>query len=569
MHAHDDETDLDVLRTRLAEAQDILDAIRTGQVDAILVDSEKGDQIYTLSTAERPYRVMIERMQEGAVTLSPEGGILYCNRYFAELVGQPQEQVIGRSMADFVTDPTVQLQPLLGGLSARGELELVSHTSADPIPAIMSTTQLTTDGVVNYCAIVADLRTQKYYERLRETDRRLRDADRKKDQFLAMLGHELRNPLAPILHAVEILQAEMKSLHSERLEWAIGVIRRQAGQMNRIIDDLLDIGRIARGQVEIYKHRVDLTQVLNAAVEAVRPALEARGHRLQTRAPKEPLFVTGDANRLAQVATNLLSNAIKYTPAGGDIALELERQGVQAVLRVRDNGIGIVPELLPRIFDLFVQGSQEHESGGGLGLGLNFVHQLVQLHGGKVDAYSAGPGAGSEFTVHLPAAAYSAAAPAPAPSSSTCDPKPQAGSHRVLVVDDNVDAADSLARLLMAYGFEVAVAYDGTQCFKTAADFRPEVVCLDLGLPGLDGFEVGKKLRADYGEELLVIAVTGHSRSLDLDRALDLGFDHCLVKPVDMGVLVQLFPWDTTPAELSQHPSKPQTISETRDSLAR
>ena len=567
MHAHDDETDLDVLRTRLAEAQDVLDAIRTGQVDAILVDGEKGDQVYTLSTAERPYRVMIERMQEGAVTLSSEGGILYCNRYFAELVGQTQEQVIGRSMADFVTDPKAQLQPLLGGLSARGELELISEASADPIPAIMSTTQLTTDGVVNYCAIVADLRTQKYYERLREIDRRLRDADRKKDEFLAMLGHELRNPLAPILHAVEILQVEMKALGSERLEWAIGVIRRQAGQMNRIIDDLLDIGRIARGQVEIYKNRVDLAQVLSAAIEAVRPALEARGHLLQTHMPNEPLFVTGDANRLAQVVTNLLSNAIKYTPAGGDIALELEHQGSQAILRVRDNGVGIAPELLPRIFDLFVQGAQEQESGGGLGLGLNFVHQLVQLHGGKVDAYSAGPGAGSEFTVRLPAVAYNATQPTPGPSAG--EPKAQAVGHRVLVVDDNLDAADSLARLLTAYGFEVAVAYDGTECFKTAADFRPQVVCLDLGLPGLDGFEVGKKLRADYGGDLLLIAITGHSRSFDLDRALELGFDHCLVKPVDMGALVQLFPWDTTLPEKSQRPLQRQTTGGAQDSLAR
>jgi PAS domain S-box-containing protein len=313
----------------------------------------------------------------------------------------------------------------------------------------------------------------------------LKEADRKKDEFLAMLAHELRNPLAPIRNAVYILRG--KGLPVPELQWAAEVIDRQVHQMTRLVDDLLDVSRITRGKVELRKEPVELANVVTSAVESSRPLIEKGGHELSVTIPSEPVHLEADPTRLAQVFLNLLNNAAKYTDRGGRISLSAHLEGSgQVVVRVRDNGIGIPREMLPRVFELFAQVDRSMErSEGGLGIGLTLVQRLVEMHGGAVEARSDGPGTGSEFIVRLPVAAHIAAAGPAAGAGQGGAPAPR----RILIVDDNRDAADSLGMLLRLMGNEIHTAHDGLQAVEAAASFRPEVVLLDIGLPKLNGYE--------------------------------------------------------------------------------
>src|SRR6185503_11899633 len=298
----------------------------------------------------------------------------------------------------------------------------------------------------------------------------LREADRRKDEFLAILAHELRNPLAPLRNAVEILRA--KGPPVPELQWARSVIDRQAQQMGRLVDDLLDVSRISRGRIELRRGRVALSTIVGTVLEASRPTIEKWGHQLTVVLPAEPLFVEVDVVRIGQVLLNLLDNACKYTDRGGHISLTVEQGDQRAVIRVRDNGIGIPAEMLASVFEMFTQVDRSLERAqGGLGIGLTLVHRLVALHGGSVEAHSAGPGQGSEFVVRLPLASPPAASAEPA-----ADEARPLRSRRVLVVDDNRDSADSLALLLEMVGEEVAVAYDGEAALQTAETFQPEVV---------------------------------------------------------------------------------------------
>jgi PAS domain S-box-containing protein len=366
----------------------------------------------------------------------------------------------------------------------------------------------------------------------------LKESDRRKDEFLAMLAHELRNPLAPIRNAVQVLRVKGSAL--PELQWARDVIDRQVQQMTRLIDDLLDVSRITRGKIELRKEQVELAAVVSSAVEASRPLIEKWGHQLIVMIPEEPVYLDADLTRLSQALSNLLNNAAKYTDKGGRIWLTAERQNDQVLVRVRDTGIGIPTEMLPRIFEMFKQVDRSLErSEGGLGIGLTLVQRLVEMHGGTVDAHSPGLGQGSEFVLRLPLVleAKRQSLQSVPDRSNSATPV----SCRILVVDDNQDSVDSIAILLRAMGNEVHTAHDGLEAVAAVAEFQPDVVLLDLGLPKLNGFDAARSIREQPGgRERVLIALTGWGQEEDRRRSKEAGFDHHLTKPIDFDVLREL-----------------------------
>jgi PAS domain S-box-containing protein len=366
--------------------------------------------------------------------------------------------------------------------------------------------------------------------------RELQQVDRMKDEFLAMLAHELRNPLAPIRNALELIQLEDPPPPPGARE-NLEIIDRQVTHLVRLVGDLLDISRISQGKIVLQKEPLDVADVVTRALETSQPLFTARQHSLRVEMPQGPLPVEGDLVRLVQVLANLLNNAAKYTPEGGRIELLVERADGQAVLRVRDNGMGIPREILPRLFDLFTQSDRTLDrSEGGLGIGLTLVRRLAEMHGGTVEATSEGQGKGSEFIVRLPLAKAPAKAPAAAPAAPA-----QAQRRRVLAVDDNHDSAKTMTRLLQALGHEVRTAHDGAGALREAEAFAPEIVLLDIGLPGMDGFEVARRLRASRSfDDTVLIALTGYGSPEDRAQSREAGFNAHLVKPVDLEALKQL-----------------------------
>ena len=370
---------------------------------------------------------------------------------------------------------------------------------------------------------------------LKELEEELRLQHRRKDEFLAMLGHELRNPLAAIVHAVELLW----SSDPEENDQARRVIRRQSKSMSRLIDELLDISRISRGQITLERGRVPLAEVVHAGVNVWRHLVSQKRQNLTVQAPKSPLWIDGDATRLTQVFANLLHNAAKFTPEGGTIAIEISRDEDSAIVTVRDDGEGMTPEVLAHAFELFVQGPPSLDrQQGGLGLGLTLVRRLVEMHGGSVEAKSAGAGRGSEMCVRLPLAEpYEAAAVATPPAESEA-PAPR---RRVLVVEDNADAREMLAILLKRAGHDVRTAGDGAAAIAAAESFLPEIVLLDVGLPGVDGYDVARQLRSSPRTAgALLVALTGYGQEEDRQRALAAGFDHHLLKPAEPAAVLEL-----------------------------
>jgi signal transduction histidine kinase/DNA-binding response OmpR family regulator len=359
-------------------------------------------------------------------------------------------------------------------------------------------------------------------------------ADRQKNEFLSMLAHELRNPLAPIQYAAEVLR--LRGPEQAELRWAREVIDRQVKHLVRLVDDLLDVSRITRGKIRLQPQPLDLAEVVAHAVEAGRPAVEAAQHRLEVAVPSDPVWVNGDAARLTQVLTNLLNNAAKYTDPGGRITLTLAREGGEAVLRVRDSGVGIPADMLSKVFDLFTQVDRSLDrSQGGLGIGLTLVHRLVQMHGGTVEAHSDGPGTGSEFVARLPALPGPPGGPDPGDGARD---RPPARAPSVLLVEDNRDGAESLASLLRMAGHQVRVTHDGPTAVEAAAEASPDVVVLDIGLPGFDGYEVARRLRdLPNTRGAVLVAMTGYGGEDDYRRSREAGFDHHLVKPVEFGAL--------------------------------
>jgi signal transduction histidine kinase len=363
----------------------------------------------------------------------------------------------------------------------------------------------------------------------------LKDADRAKDEFLAILAHELRNPLAPIRNAVEIMRR--RPLEDPQLVWARDLVERQLGHLAHLVDDLLDVSRITRGAITLAREPVLVQTVLTRALETIQPMIERHTHELLIDMGEPQLEVEGDLVRLTQALSNLLNNAVKYTEAGGRIKVTVSREENFVAIRVQDSGVGISPELLPRLFNLFTQAATTSDRAqGGLGIGLALVRKLVEMHGGTVAAHSEGEKRGSEFVVRLPLLAQSARRRWPAAAAAEGRDRPT--PRRILVVDDNADSLESLAMLLRCEGHEVYTAADGLEALARAALCRPEIALLDIGMPKLDGVQVGRRIRAEpWGRAMTLIALTGWGQEMDRKRTQAAGFDAHLIKPLDMDAL--------------------------------
>jgi signal transduction histidine kinase/ActR/RegA family two-component response regulator len=377
----------------------------------------------------------------------------------------------------------------------------------------------------------------------------LREADRRKDEFLAMLAHELRNPLAPIRNSLHILRLLVRN--DPTADSAGEMMERQVGHMVRLVDDLMEVSRITRGSIELRKERLEAAAIVRSAVETSRPVIDGARHELVIAVPSDPVTLEGDHVRLTQVISNLLNNAAKYTEAGGRIWLTIRREGGDALISVKDTGIGIPDDILPHVFDPFVQGARTTpHTQGGLGIGLTLVKRLVEMHGGSVEARSDGAGRGSEFVVRLPLVEQPPAVDASGRSGRSSAVLTQ---RRVLVVDDNRDAAESMRLLLELLGAEVRVAYDGQDALELLESYQPAVVLLDIGMPGMDGHEVARRIRQrpQLGNVTL-IALTGWGQDEDRRRSELAGFDHHLIKPADVRTLESLLDSLDEPAGASR-----------------
>jgi PAS domain S-box-containing protein len=651
------------IEERLREAEETLEAIRSGDVDALVVQGPAGDQVFTLKGADHRYRQLVETMNEGALMLARDRTIVYANARFATLVRVPHERLLGSIFDTYVARSSQSMVDALLGVRAEGaakaEIEIVAADGA-LVPVYLSATASWDEDHQLTCVIATDLSEQKRNqamvaderltagivdqaaegivvcdldgrvirashaaqrvtgtnpllrpfeeafplqsvddpraarsvlelalsgttttgrevgllledrepvvlllsagpvlgsdgeplgcvisfvdvteakraaeERLRLLDRanaarlEAEAANRAKDEFLAMLGHELRNPLAPILTAIEM----MKKRSDDGSLRERDVIERQVKHVVMLVNDLLDVSRIAQGKVDLHRKPVHIADVIAKAIEACSPILEERGHRLAIDV--EPaLYVDGDEARLCQVIANLVTNAAKYTERHGQVAVEASRVGSEILIVVRDDGMGIAPELVPTLFDRFVQGARTIDrSEGGLGLGLSIVRSLVVLHGGSVVARSAGIGRGSEFELRFPAIE--------APPQQAAAPRaeePEAGSgKKVLIVDDNTDAAEMLAEALAAMGHETRVAFDGPSGLDVAAGFAPDIAFLDIGLPAMDGYELARKMRHELAApSLRLVALTGYGQDSDRQRSAEAGFDFHMVKPINL-----------------------------------
>ncbi|HEU0202386.1 MAG TPA: PAS domain-containing protein [Burkholderiaceae bacterium] len=443
----------------------------------------------------------------------------------------PTEWPIARALRGVTVDPGVEF-------SFRREdgEELWMIVSAVPFRSDDGT-------VIGAISVMQDISERKRGETaLRQSEERLRDADRRKDEFLATLAHELRNPLAPLVTSLEII----KRADNDRalLARARGAMERQISHMVRLIDDLLDVSRIASNKLELRKERIDLAALAREAADARRPLIDAAGHQLSITLPAEPIHVQADPVRITQVIGNLLSNATKFTRRGGRLSLIVERESGHAVIRVADTGIGIPPDKLGDVFELFTQIDRSLERGqSGLGIGLTLVKRLVEMHGGSVSAHSEGSGRGSEFVVHLPLAVAqpTAASPAEAAGASAAALAPvPADLHRILVADDNVDGAQSLAALLKLDGHEVVTAHDGVEALDKATMLKPDLILLDIGMPKMNGYEVCRTVRKQpWGADVLIVALSGWGQSDDLRKSQEAGFNGHLVKPVDHDALLK------------------------------
>jgi PAS domain S-box-containing protein len=484
---------------------------------------------------ELEQRVAILQSTSAVVyVIDAQGRFGHVNRRFEEVFGLALEAVRGKTAYDLFP------RDLAETFEVNNRMVLSENRSIEFEEAVMST-----GGLRHYTSIKAPIRDAMGVPRgivavstditeRKHLEEALRDADRRKDEFLAVLAHELRNPLAPIRNVLQILR--LRAPEDPELLWARDVIGRQVDQLTRLVDDLLDVSRISRGKIKLQIAPVDLGTVLAGAVETSRPLIDARLHRLALQLPERPVWVQGDLVRLTQVVANLLNNAAKYQEVGGYVEATLVREGGEAVIRVKDQGIGIDPDLLPAVFDMFAQ--VERPTGAaqdGLGIGLSLARSLVEMHGGTIHAVS-GAG-GSEFVVRIPCMPAEPPLKRPAPDPAPSEPTPR---FQVLVVDDNADAAESLATLLRHAGHEVSVAHDGPTALSIASRDRPRVVLLDIGLPGMDGYEVCRELRRTGHENALIVALTGYGQEEDRQRSRRAGFDGHLVKPGDPGELIKM-----------------------------
>jgi signal transduction histidine kinase len=439
------------------------------------------------------------------------------NRNATALLNLPREQVIGRRMSELVPDRAAKGSEQCKHVLATGEIVRYESRFADR-DLVVTLFAAGKDCVISSVQDVTEQR--RLQAALEETDRR-------KDEFLAMLAHELRNPVAPIATAAELLS---RLVTPENQQTLVGIIQRQAVHLGRLLDDLLDVARITQGRIELKREVVDVGACIQLAIETAEPLIRSKGHRLTVTQTLGAIYVSVDKVRLAQCMANVLVNAAKYTPDGGEICIRSYVDGQHVVVDIQDNGIGIAPEFLPRIFDLFTQAERGLDrSQGGLGVGLTVCKQIIEMHGGTVVASSPGWDRGATLTMRIPIAERSMVEAAASPQTSD-------SLLRVLIVDDNRDAADSLAMLLQFEGRQTLCAYSGEAALQQVAAYEPQLVLLDIGLPGLDGYEVARRLKADF-PKLRVIALSGYGQVEDRQRSAAAGFDAHLVKPVDLDAL--------------------------------
>lgn len=522
---------------------------RTAKVIGVnfdITDRKRSEQArQRAETALRDAHVLIRAITDNATTaifmVDGQGLTTFMNPAAEAMVGYRFDEVRGLPLHAVTYAPLpdgrpMQLEGCCIGASIRTQCavreqeEIFVNRAGEAFPVRCNASPVFTDDVLSSVVLeVRDITAEK------RSQAALEEADRRKDRFLATLAHELRNPLAPIRNALHALE---RDTGPERVEWAKRLMSRQVAQLVRLIDDLLDISRITQDRMTLRRESVALAEVVDCAVETSEPALVERGHRFMLELPPEPIRVHADATRLAQILANLLNNAAKYSDPGAEIRLSAAVEDGMAVLRVRDTGRGIAPEMLPHIFGMYAQADRKHmPTGDGLGIGLALVKKLVDLHEGRIEAYSAGVGCGSEFVVHIPlaapnepAVAEDVAAPPAAPSRAL----------RVLVVDDNPDAADSLMFALAGAGHEASAAYNGREALDAANTFKPDAIVLDIGMEDIDGYDVARRIREQsWGADITLIALTGWGQAEDRARALDAGFDHHVIKPADPLDLMQ------------------------------
>jgi PAS domain S-box-containing protein len=476
------------------------------------------------------WQALCDAVADGLALLGPSGAVLRCNRALAELAGRPFAELVGRRLDEVLpAELAAAAAAVLRGGARNGRGESVEAAAGGRWFCLTAVPAPGSGGPQPQTVLVVTDVTQH-----RRAEQALQEADRRKDEFLALLSHELRGPLAPLRNALHLLR--QRPAEADGVGRLCDLAERQVQQLARLVDDLLDVSRIARGKLELRPEPVDAVRVAADALETVRPQVEARGQRLTVQLPPGPVPLEADAGRLVQVLVNLLTNAAKYTPAGGEITFSAAAPDGAVVFRVRDTGVGLAPEVLPRVFELFFQA--EPGAHGGLGIGLSLVRGLVEMHGGTAEATSDGPGRGCEFVVRLPAAA---GAPGVRPTAPWTAPAPGPGRLRVLVVDDDVDGAESMALLVRLWGHEVCVAHDGPAALRLAAQGLPQAAVLDIALPGVDGYEVARRLRQlPELRGALVVALTGYGQEEDRRRAFEAGFDHHLTKPVDPELLGEL-----------------------------
>jgi PAS domain S-box-containing protein len=502
-------------------------------VEFILDITERKQAEKALRETEERLRTLVQNVRDYAIfMIDPDGFITDWTEGAERVKGYTAEEAIGRHVSIFYTPEDVvagEVEREIGQAAEEGRAEreywrVRKGGQRFWANEIATAIRDAAGKLVGFTKISRDLSERK------QAEEKLKEADRRKDEFLATLAHELRNPLAPLRNALEILR--VKEADREGVSRVRETMEQQVTHLARLVDDLLEVSRITRGKIELRRERVELKEIVQSAVEMSRPLIDASRNELSIKLPHRPVYVEADSVRLIQIIANLVNNAVKYTERAGHIELTVAHEGADAVLRVRDNGIGIQPDLLPKIFDLFAQvDASSTRAQGGLGIGLTLVKHLVELHGGSVEAHSEGLGQGSEFIVRLPIAADDQSVTETQPKTpdvplSTC---------RILVVDDNSAAADTLAELLRLYGNEVQVVHDGQAALQVFEEWRPDVMVLDIGMPGMDGYEVARRVRRQAApDEVMLIAATGWGQEKDRELAREAGFNHHLLKPLDL-----------------------------------
>lgn len=525
MTDHQDE--LESLRAQLAEANATLEAIRSGGVDAVVVSDGQTDEIYTLQSSDMPYWTFLEQMTEGALSLNVNHEILYCNQFLCDLIGLPRETLLGKSVLKWLDEPSTRsFVRAAGDTTASSLAATLLSAERQPVPIRMSVVPARAGNSRRCNVLVSDQRAHHHLRQVTKAHDAAKAESHAKDRFLAVLGHELRNPLAALANSIAVL--EEVSLSTERRQSVYAGMARQIQQLNSLVDDLLDLTRVAQGKVVLKRQLVVLDEVVADAVASVRTTIEQKGQLLLTDGVPKGLVLDADRVRLEQVLINLLSNAARYTPHGGTITITAARNGEMFEIAVTDTGIGIEADQLERIFEPFAQVGEEGT--GGLGIGLSLVRQLMQLHDGTAVASSPGLGLGTTVKIALRHRHRADAAVPPKRQSSR--PPPAEHPLRVLIVDDNDDAAEMLSLILSTLGHQTQSVSCGRDVKAAVDAFDPELVLLDLGLPDISGYAVAQQLREAGHKDLLIVALTGFSHESARARTIEAGIDAHLIKPV-------------------------------------